>query len=104
MKDSDGFGLAAERRIVESRVREINVAAARIAREAAGDKVYVAGAIGPLGLRIEPATPEKYREILEKTAGAGEGEGESLYFYDFDNNLFELHAGTLEQRLERYRR
>ncbi|QFY42751.1 FosX/FosE/FosI family fosfomycin resistance thiol transferase [Candidatus Methylospira mobilis] len=29
-------------------------------------------------------------------------EGLSLYFYDFDNNLFELHAGTLEQRLKRY--
>jgi catechol 2,3-dioxygenase-like lactoylglutathione lyase family enzyme len=30
------------------------------------------------------------------------GEGLSLYFYDYDNNLFELHAGTLEQRLTRY--
>lgn len=32
-----------------------------------------------------------------------EGEGRSLYFYDYDNHLFELHTGTLEQRLERYR-
>ena len=31
-----------------------------------------------------------------------EGEGMSLYFYDYDNNLFELHTGTLEQRLARY--
>lgn len=31
------------------------------------------------------------------------GEGQSLYFYDFDNHLFELHTGTLEQRLARYR-
>jgi len=31
-----------------------------------------------------------------------EGEGVSLYFYDFDNHLFELHTGTLEQRLQRY--
>jgi fosfomycin resistance protein FosX len=31
-----------------------------------------------------------------------EGEGQSLYFYDFDNHLFELHTGTLEQRLDRY--
>ena len=30
------------------------------------------------------------------------GEGQSLYFYDFDNHLFELHTGSLEQRLARY--
>jgi fosfomycin resistance protein FosX len=33
-----------------------------------------------------------------------EGEGRSLYFYDYDNHLFELHTGTLEQRLQRYRK
>lgn len=32
-----------------------------------------------------------------------EGEGQSLYFYDFDNHLFELHTGTLAQRLVRYK-
>jgi fosfomycin resistance protein FosX len=31
-----------------------------------------------------------------------QGEGQSLYFYDFDNHLFELHTGTLDQRLARY--
>jgi len=30
------------------------------------------------------------------------GEGRSLYFYDFDNHLFELHTGTLEERLRNY--
>ncbi|OOG47531.1 FosX/FosE/FosI family fosfomycin resistance hydrolase [Polaromonas sp. A23] len=30
------------------------------------------------------------------------GEGQSLYFYDFDNHLFELHTGTLEERLRNY--
>lgn len=33
-----------------------------------------------------------------------EGEGRSLYFYDFDNHLFELHTGTLSERLARYDR
>jgi fosfomycin resistance protein FosX len=32
------------------------------------------------------------------------GEGRSLYFYDDDNHLFELHTGTLAERLERYAR
>jgi catechol 2,3-dioxygenase-like lactoylglutathione lyase family enzyme len=30
------------------------------------------------------------------------GEGQSLYFYDFDNHLFELHTGTLDERLRHY--
>jgi len=47
---------------LESRLREINIAAAKIAREAAGDKVFVAGAIGPLGLRIEPFGPTSFDE------------------------------------------
>jgi catechol 2,3-dioxygenase-like lactoylglutathione lyase family enzyme len=43
-----------------------------------------------LGVEVRPARPRV------------EGEGRSLYFYDFDGHLFELHAGTLEERLARY--
>jgi methionine synthase / methylenetetrahydrofolate reductase(NADPH) len=41
------FGLA-------EKVRAINLAGARIARHAAREQAYVAGAIGPLGIRVEP--------------------------------------------------
>ncbi|HRI02870.1 MAG TPA: bifunctional homocysteine S-methyltransferase/methylenetetrahydrofolate reductase [Pyrinomonadaceae bacterium] len=50
---------------LESKLKEINIAAVRIAREAAGDKVYVAGAIGPLGLRLEPFGPTSFDEAKE---------------------------------------
>jgi fosfomycin resistance protein FosX len=43
-----------------------------------------------LGLEIAPGRPRDERE------------GKSLYFYDYDNHLFELHTGDLGQRLEYY--
>src|SRR5687767_10442062 len=50
---------------LENKLREINIAAARIAREAAGERTFVAGAIGPLGLRIEPFGPTSFDEARE---------------------------------------
>jgi homocysteine S-methyltransferase len=41
------FGLA-------DKVRAINLEGAKLARRAAGARVYVAGSIGPLGIRVEP--------------------------------------------------
>jgi len=31
-----------------------------------------------------------------------DGEGKSLYFYDYDNHLFEIHTGVLSERLSEY--
>src|SRR5258708_5716074 len=50
---------------LENRIREINVAAADIAREAAGDEIMVGGAIGPLGLRLGPCGPPYFNEAKE---------------------------------------
>ncbi len=52
------FGLA-------EKLKPINQAAVRIAREAAGDGVYVAGAVGPLGVQIEPLGPTSYAEARD---------------------------------------
>jgi len=58
---------------LEGSLREINIAAARVAREAAGEDAYVAGAIGPLGLRIEPLGPTSFdeaRDLFKEQAAA----------------------------------
>ena len=47
------------------KVREINLAGARLAREVAGDDLYVAGSVGPLGVRLEPVGPTSLAEARE---------------------------------------
>jgi homocysteine S-methyltransferase len=47
------------------RTEEINEAAATLARQAAGSNVSVAGAVGPLGIRIEPFGPTSRDEAQE---------------------------------------
>src|SRR5579872_2489801 len=44
------------------KVRLINQAGVRIAREAARDQAFVAGAVGPLGIRLEPLGPTSLGE------------------------------------------
>ena len=44
------------------KLRAINYAGVKIAREAGGDSVFVAGAIGPLGANIEPLGPTSFEE------------------------------------------
>jgi methionine synthase / methylenetetrahydrofolate reductase(NADPH) len=47
---------------LEQQVAAINVAAARLAREVAGDDLLVGGAVGPLGVRLEPYGPTSIDE------------------------------------------
>lgn len=39
---------------------------------------------------------------IVRDRGRFKEEGRSIYFYDYDNHLFELHTGTLAQRLAFY--
>lgn len=75
---------------LESKIKEINISAARIAREAAGKKALVAGAIGPLGLRIEPFGPTSFDEAKdlykEQVAGLLEG-GVDLFILETFSEL-----------------
>lgn len=53
---------------LEGKLRDINIAAAKIANQAAGENTFVAGAIGPLDLRIEPYGPTSFDEAKEMFA------------------------------------
>lgn len=50
---------------LEEKVHEINRAGAQIARIEAGEEIFVAGSIGPLGLKIEPWGPTSIQEAEE---------------------------------------
>jgi methionine synthase I (cobalamin-dependent)/5,10-methylenetetrahydrofolate reductase len=82
------FGLA-------SQTRELNRKAAELAREAAetGHDVLVAGAVGPLGVRLEPFGPtsaEEARDIFrEQLEGLKEG-GADLFILETFSDLHEI--------------
>jgi homocysteine S-methyltransferase len=86
---------------IEDELRDINRAAVEIARRAAGDAVYVAGAIGPLGIRIEPYGPtavDEAREFFREQAGALLVEGVDLFVLETMSNLSEIEQGILAIR------
>ena len=62
-----------------------------------------------IAFKIDEADFDRYVERVQKLGldmrpprPRVEGEGRSIYFYDDDNHMFELHTGTLAQRLARY--
>ncbi|MGH6692350.1 MAG: homocysteine S-methyltransferase family protein, partial [Gammaproteobacteria bacterium] len=76
---------------LEEKCKEINRAGVRLARECAGDEALVAGAVGPLGVRLEPLGPltlaearEAFASQLEALADAGADLILFETFYDLD--------------------
>lgn len=81
-----GFG-------IDDQLRDINMRAAELARKAAGDSVYVAGAIGPLGIRIEPYGPTsevEARDIFREQAQALLDAGVDLFICETFSNVSEM--------------
>ena len=74
-------------------VRALNVEGARIARRAAGEHVYVAGAMGPIGIRIEPWGKTRVEEadgyFREQAAALLDG-GVDLFILETFRDLGEL--------------
>lgn len=83
------------------RVREINLAGVRLAREVAGDALYVAGSVGPLGVRLEPLGPTSLEEaraaFREQIATLVEG-GVDLIVVETMSDPNEAHQALLAAR------
>jgi homocysteine S-methyltransferase len=79
-------------------IRAINADGGRLAREAAGaatDKVFVGGAIGPLGIRIEPwgkMSIDEARALFREQAEALIDGGVDLFILETFSDLNEVHA------------
>ncbi|HKF56051.1 MAG TPA: bifunctional homocysteine S-methyltransferase/methylenetetrahydrofolate reductase, partial [Blastocatellia bacterium] len=79
---------------LEDKIFEINAGGARLAREAAGERVFVAGAIGPLGIRIEPYGPtsvDEARAIFCEQAQALVEGGVDLLVLETFSDVAEIH-------------
>jgi len=83
------------------KVREINLAGARLAREVAGADLYVAGAVGPLGIRLEPLGSTSREEALaafrDQVAALVEG-GVDLIIVETMMDLNEAHQALRAAR------
>jgi methionine synthase I (cobalamin-dependent)/5,10-methylenetetrahydrofolate reductase len=86
---------------LDGSLRQINIAAARIAREAGAGRCYVAGAVGPLGLRIEPYGPTSFNEakemFKEQVSALLEG-GVDLFVLETFSDISEIHQAIAAVR------
>lgn len=82
---------------LESKLAAINEQGARVARAAARDQAYVAGAIGPLGIRVEPFGKtglDEAEEIFREQAAALASGGVDLFMLETFRDLSELGAAV----------
>src|SRR5919198_550238 len=80
---------------IADKLHAINEQGARIARHAADDRAYVAGAIGPLGIRIEPwgkTGIDEAREYFREQAQALADGGVDLFILETFRDLNEIGA------------
>jgi methionine synthase / methylenetetrahydrofolate reductase(NADPH) len=86
---------------LENQVIALNAAAAKLAREAANGRALVGGAIGPLGIRIEPygptSLPETQNIFREQATGLLEG-GVDFFILETFADLDEIHQAILAVR------
>jgi len=83
------------------RLRALNQAGVRLAREAAGDSAFVAGAVGPLGVRIEPLGPTSFAEaraMFREQVEALVEAGADLLILETFSNLNELREAIFATR------
>lgn len=86
---------------LEDQVQAINVAAAQLARSAAGDDVLVAGSVGPLGVRLEPYGPtgrDEARAIFAEQMTALLEGGVDLILLETFADLVEIEQAVLAAR------
>jgi homocysteine S-methyltransferase len=86
---------------VAEKLKAINQAGVRLAREAAGEGAFVAGAVGPLGIRIEPLGPTSFTEargIFREQAEALIEAGADLLILETFGNLDELREAVMAAR------
>ena len=80
---------------------KINRAAAEVARQAAGDRVSVVGAVGPLGVRIEPfgsMAREEARALFRRQVNGLLSGGVDGFILETFSDLDEVHEALLAVR------
>ena len=83
------------------KLRQINQAGVRIAKEVARDQAFVAGAIGPLGVRLEPLGPVSFaeaRDLYSEQVSALVEAGADLLIFETFRDLDELREAVLAAR------